>query len=287
MTFGWKPDEFNEEATEEWLQSRGTSFEQLQHFEEPADEQPVTIAAMIFNAVAKADLPIGNQNEAKASLIAACITSGSVTIDTTMTEADFSGRQLGAAGAWILAAFMSTKMFEAKGSLSKLTWSGEQWFNAEAGRMEDAPPVTLDTTMTDADFSNKHLGASGAMILAAFISSRIMKDKGSLSNLNLANNGLAGGGDMSGVAALADALPKWYVAPLLPHSPNFLPTHFCDILDTLDTRDPGQRVVVLHQPPRQFYRSRTSASAAEDQGVHAELADPVWIDDGRDRARSE
>jgi hypothetical protein len=37
-----------------------------------------------------------------------------------MTEADFSGKKLGAAGAQILAAFMSTKLFEAKGSLSKL-----------------------------------------------------------------------------------------------------------------------------------------------------------------------
>jgi hypothetical protein len=165
LTFGDSPDEFNEEATEEWLQSRGTSFEQLQqHFEEPADEQPVTIAAMIFNAVAKAGLPIDNQDEAKASLIAACITSGSVTIDTTMTEADFSGRKLGAAGAQILAAFMSTELFEAKGSLSKLNFSGDS---------PQSKPVTVEVGMTEADFSGAVLQSSGVIILAAWLEHKV------------------------------------------------------------------------------------------------------------------
>ena len=45
-------------------------------------------------------------------------------MDTTMTEADFSGKKLGAAGAQILAAFMSTKLFEVKGSLASLVISG-------------------------------------------------------------------------------------------------------------------------------------------------------------------
>jgi hypothetical protein len=47
-----------------------------------------------------------------------------VTIDITMTEADFSGRILGAAGAQILAAFMSTKLFKAKGALKSLDITG-------------------------------------------------------------------------------------------------------------------------------------------------------------------
>ena len=45
---------------------------------------------------------------------------GAVTIDTTMTEADFSGKKLGVTGTQILVAFMSTELFEAKGSLSYL-----------------------------------------------------------------------------------------------------------------------------------------------------------------------
>jgi hypothetical protein len=47
-----------------------------------------------------------------------------VTINTTMTEADFSSKGLGhLGGAGILAAFLSTNLFEAKGSLASLTIS--------------------------------------------------------------------------------------------------------------------------------------------------------------------
>ena len=67
------------------------------------------------------------------------------------------------------------------GQLSKLTWSGG---NYDHGRQQ-APPVTLDTTMTEADLSNKHLGESGATILAAFITTKNMQDKGSLSKLKM------------------------------------------------------------------------------------------------------
>jgi hypothetical protein len=42
-----------------------------------------------------------------------------VTVDTTMEEADFSGKKLGVDGAQILAAFMARKFFEDKGSLSE------------------------------------------------------------------------------------------------------------------------------------------------------------------------
>jgi hypothetical protein len=45
---------------------------------------------------------------------------GAVTIDTSMTEADLSGKRLGTSGAQILAAFMSTKLFEAKRALVSL-----------------------------------------------------------------------------------------------------------------------------------------------------------------------
>ena len=39
-----------------------------------------------------------------------------------------------------------------------------------SGDGEDAPPVTLETDMTEVDISNKHLGASGAIMAAAFLS---------------------------------------------------------------------------------------------------------------------
>ena len=51
---------------------------------------------------------------------------GTVTINTTMTDADLSGKKLSTAGAQILVAFMSTKLFEAKGALASLTISNNQ-----------------------------------------------------------------------------------------------------------------------------------------------------------------
>ena len=56
---------------------------------------------------------------------------GVVTIYTNMTEADFSGKKLGAAGAQILAAFMSMKLFEAKGSLASLDISNNSIGSAQ------------------------------------------------------------------------------------------------------------------------------------------------------------
>ena len=121
----------------------------------------------------------------------------------TATELDLSNKGLGKLDAVVIVVLISefcevcklqsrfVSCRPANGSLSKFTWSGEKRPRWNSGGVwQDAPPVTLDTTMTDADFSNKHLGVSGATILAAFISSRSMKDKGSLVSLNLAGNGL-------------------------------------------------------------------------------------------------
>ena len=51
-----------------------------------------------------------------------------------------------------------------------------------------APPVSLDVTMTEADFSDKHLGVSGAIILAAFMSCKKVKDNGALSKLDISDS---------------------------------------------------------------------------------------------------
>ena len=80
-----------------------------------------------------------------------------VTIDTTMTEADFSGKGLGAVGAQILAAFMSTKLFEAKGSLSKLKMDRYEL------------PIQEIKTATELDLSGKGLGDLDAIVIAALI----------------------------------------------------------------------------------------------------------------------
>jgi hypothetical protein len=57
--------------------------------------------------------------------------------------------------------------FGHSGSMSKLTFSG--CYGDEEVDPEEGEAVTIDTTMTEADFSGKKLGVSGAMIVSAFI----------------------------------------------------------------------------------------------------------------------
>ena len=103
--------------------------------------------------------------------------------------------------------------------MAKLTWSGERYL--EQLECLDAPHVTLDMDMKEADFSNKHLGVSGAIILAAFIKRKSFQDNGALASLDISNNSLTQGElkclgipdlghktDMSGVIALCEALKK-------------------------------------------------------------------------------
>jgi hypothetical protein len=200
-----------------------------------------------------------------------------VTIDTTITAADLSGKKLGPAGAQILAAFMSTKLFQDKGSLSKLDISGNRicgldkdghgtydtsgfaalaksignlkelsissnFLRAEGARILvpaleangslssltfcggvpmhmdgsgwiQGGPVTINTTVTEADFSGKNLGSAGAQILVAFMTRKFFQDKGSLSKLDISGTQICGldergNGtyDASGLAALAKSI---------------------------------------------------------------------------------
>ena len=48
----------------------------------------------------------------------------------------------------------------------KFTFSGDQYYD---DGYKAAPPVTLETDTTEVDISNKHLGASGAIMAAAFL----------------------------------------------------------------------------------------------------------------------
>ena len=75
------------------------------------------------------------------------------------------------------------------GALSKLSWSGDRYKEYSRDTdFKDAPPVTLDTSMSEADFSGKHLGVSGALILAAFISGKYFQDNGALAQVDLSGN---------------------------------------------------------------------------------------------------
>ena len=55
-----------------------------------------------------------------------------------------------------------------KGPLAKLTFCGNG-----GGYGRDGDPVTIDTTMTEADFSGGQLGEAGAMILAAWLEHKV------------------------------------------------------------------------------------------------------------------
>jgi hypothetical protein len=128
-----------------------------------------------------------------------------VTIDTTMTEADFSGKKLGAAGAQILSAFMSTKLFEAKGTFSKLDLSKNDLRSEGLSAVSEALKSTSIKHLNIADNNltknqNYDTDMSGVIKFA-----EDMKDMGSLVSLNLAKNDLKD----EGAKHVAKVLPRW------------------------------------------------------------------------------
>jgi hypothetical protein len=70
------------------------------------------------------------------------------------TVLDMSGKMNGAADATMLAAEIIDN-----GALAKFVFSGD----------DNRKSVTMETTITVADFSGKHLGVSGAIMLSAFL----------------------------------------------------------------------------------------------------------------------
>ena len=78
------------------------------------------------------------------------------------------------------------------GSLSSLTFSGAKSKDGDGGGEApwvDGDSITINTTMTEANFSGKGLGhLGGAQVLAAFMSTKLFQDKGSLSSLDVSNN---------------------------------------------------------------------------------------------------
>jgi hypothetical protein len=74
---------------------------------------------------------------------------------TSITELNLAKNGTDAEDTKILAAAISVM-----GALSTFTFSGDYGWSK---------PVTMETTMTEADFSDKALGLSGGMMVAAFI----------------------------------------------------------------------------------------------------------------------
>ena len=105
-------------------------------------------------------IPIENMNEiidiveAKPAMKVLCAVPFR---DKTITELDVSGQSLGVEGALVIRRYL-----ENNGALAKFTFSGQVVY-------DEGPPVTMETSMLEADFSDKKLGASGAIMLAAFL----------------------------------------------------------------------------------------------------------------------
>jgi Ran GTPase-activating protein (RanGAP) involved in mRNA processing and transport len=138
---------------------------------------------------------------------------GRFTIDTTMTEADFSGKNLGLSGAQILGAFMSTKLFEAKGSLSNLHIGCNEipeeqmrvFIAMDKFDVLCAVPIKelKANSITELDLAEKSLGVEGALVLSTYLKADA---SGSLSQLDLSGNSIGGTKGEPGVKAIAEAL---------------------------------------------------------------------------------
>jgi hypothetical protein len=130
-----------------------------------------------------------------------------------MTEANFSNKNLGARGAFIISAWITHKD---KGALSKIIFGGDP-----GGDYREVPyePVTLEVGMAEADFSNKNLRTGGAIIIGAWLTH---KDKGAMTSLNLASNGLGAGG----AKVVAEAIKVTLCTPAISMAPFSSPSGF-------------------------------------------------------------
>ena len=66
-----------------------------------------------------------------------------------------------------------------------MTFNGGMY---KGGDWEEGFAVTINTTMKEANFSNKLMGSSEAQILAAFIGRKFFQDNGALSKLDISAN---------------------------------------------------------------------------------------------------
>jgi hypothetical protein len=84
-----------------------------------------------------------------------------------MTELDFAGNELGKAPAGLFGAkadmsgsIALADIIPGMGAILKITFSGDR---------RDSKPVTMESSMVEADFGGKGLGRSGTIMVAAFL----------------------------------------------------------------------------------------------------------------------
>jgi hypothetical protein len=101
------------------------------------------------------------------------------------TELDMSGKMRGAADAIMLV----PEIIDNNGAPSKLIFGGDGGTCNYSTNWENVPfePATLVVGMTEAEFSNKNLGAGDAIIIGAWLTHR---DNGAMMSLNLSGNQL-------------------------------------------------------------------------------------------------
>jgi Ran GTPase-activating protein (RanGAP) involved in mRNA processing and transport len=146
-----------------------------------------------------------------------------LTVVTTAECIDCSNKVLGSSGSILLAAIVSKCAGLLTLQLPNTQW-GHDLAGAKAlakglishealssitfgGEFCNSKPVTLQTNMTEADFSDKLLGAVGGVLLGGFLPKCKV-----LASLNVSNNTLIYGGDWevdySGIKAIAAALVR-------------------------------------------------------------------------------
>ena len=86
---------------------------------------------------------------------------------TSLTALDVSENSYHQCDGPGFASEIASGLRDAKGSLSKLTFSGD---------LPQSKPVTVEVGMTEADFSGAKLQQSGAMILAAWLKHKVQHD---------------------------------------------------------------------------------------------------------------
>jgi hypothetical protein len=89
------------------------------------------------------------------------------------------------------------------GALSELIFGGDKYRGKIDGKWQDIypEPAVLTLGLTEADFSNKNLGAGGAIIISAWITH---KDKGALTKLDISNINIEQGEALQGITDLCN-----------------------------------------------------------------------------------
>jgi Ran GTPase-activating protein (RanGAP) involved in mRNA processing and transport len=153
-----------------------------------------------------------------------------VTIDTTMTEADCSGKKLGVVGAQILAAFMAGSFFQDKrAALSNLHIGcndipEEQmrvFISMDKLDVLCAVPIKelkANSVIMELDLAGKSLGTEGALVLSTCLKA---DTSGALSSLDLSGNSIGQEKETKAVMASLGAALKTSKVEVLDISSNY------------------------------------------------------------------